>query len=256
MFALLPILDQMESLYELPRDRGRFDAYLSLLKGTKKDDISLPIAGYNPMGKDMVLHKIRALKKLNAEQLIEEVTKEVNKELSNELPSEIKVALNLADDIGGSWSNKAPVDFSSKFLIEPLVKRNFCTPYVWTSEKITADTIRLRTKEYLFRTFYWIRYKRPKSLKDHLGQETFVAWKTAYNSYNVPLKLKEAKKFFIKNQDSQDYSLLFNFFYGDKASATLNYPTYGLSENLGFDFSRYLAKNKEFLGLNLDFFVE
>ncbi len=256
MFALLPILDQIESLYELPRNRKRFDTYLSLLKGNKKDDISLPIAGYNPMGEEMVLQKIRQLKKLNAEQLIEKVINEVNEELTNTLPSEFKVVLNLADDIGGAWSHKATVDFSSKFLIEPLIKRSFCTPYVWTSENLTEDIILLRTREYLLRTLYWIQYGEPKSLKDHVSQETYVASKIDDKGNDLHIDLKDAKDLYLQNQDSQEYSLLFNFFYGDKASETLNSTTYGSSENLGFIFSRHLARDKELLGLSLNFFVE
>ncbi|WP_146129831.1 hypothetical protein [Flagellimonas meridianipacifica] len=246
----------MESLYKLPRDRARFEAYLTLLQGSQKGDMHLPIAGYNPMGKGFVLDKIRELKKLGAEQLMEEAIKEVNEELRDQPLKEIEVTLNLVDDVGGAWSNRATVDFSSKFLIEPLIKRNFCTPHIWTSEQLTKDIIINRTKEYLFRTFYWTQHGKPKSLKDHVSQETYVASKIDYKGKDLHIDLKDAKDFYSQNQDSQDYSLLFNFFYGDKASEVLNYATYGSSENLGFIFSRYLARDKKHLGVNLNFFVE
>ena len=243
MFITLPILDKMESLYKLPRDRKRFDTYLNILQGSQKGKMLLPIAGYNPMGKESVLERIKELKALKAEDLISETLLEVNAEISSKVFPEIHVVLNLADDIGGSWSNKCTVDYTSKFNIGPLVKRRFCTPYFWCSEAFTKEKIVSRTLEYAYRTLFWIDIGQPKSLKDLIHQETYVASKTSSKKEVMAGEnLKKAKEYFNQRSESEDYSVLFNFFYGDAASAALNYPTFGASEDQGFLFAHHLSK--------------
>ena len=79
IFKLRPILDEMEKIYLMPRNRKRFEAYLLLLQGESKDDMLLPIAGYNPMGKELALNKLRALKALKAEGIIAEKLQAINK---------------------------------------------------------------------------------------------------------------------------------------------------------------------------------
>ena len=257
MFITLPILDKMESLYKLPRDRKRFGAYLNMLQGSQKGEMLLPIAGYNPMGKESVLQRIQELKALKAEDLMSETLQEVNAEISSNAFPEIHVVLNLADDVGGSWSDKCTVDYTSKFNIEPLIKRGFCTPYFWCSEEFTKEKIVSRTQEYAYRTLFWIDICEPKSLKDFVHQEIFVASKTSSKKDSLKKEnLKIAKEYFNQNSESEDYSILFNFFYGDEASQTLNYPTYGASKNLGFIFAEYLSLNSTFSEVNLDFSFE
>ncbi|MEM9362670.1 MAG: hypothetical protein AAGA43_08550 [Bacteroidota bacterium] len=246
MFKLIPILDKMDFLYRLPRNQKRFETYLEMLQGQQKGDMILPIAGYNPMGKENVFEKIQELKNLNAEELIQDVLKTINvEEKLHNLP-DIQVVINVADDVGGAWSNKCTVDYTSKFDIGPLLKRNFCTPYYWSSETFTKTSIKNRALEYAYRTIFCLNQGRPKTLNDYVSQEVYVFLNTNQEMNDAsPDNLEGAKNFFIENSESREYSILFNFFYGDKASNELNYPTYGASENLGFLFSAYMAKNKK-----------
>ncbi|MEM9076784.1 MAG: hypothetical protein AAGC43_07085 [Bacteroidota bacterium] len=257
MFKLTPVLDQMQSLYELPRDQKRFEAYLEMLQGKQKGNMILPIAGYNPMGKENVLEKIQELKNLNAEELIGEVLDKINiKEDIHALPN-IQLVLNLADDVGGVWSNKCTVDYSSKFEFGPLLKRNFCAPYFWSSEGFTKNNIETRVVQYAYRTIFWIKNGTPRTLKDFVLQEIYVFAKGSQNEKEIPeYRLEEVQHFFNQNSESEEYSLLFNFFYGDKASNELNYPTYGAIENQGFRFSAILAKNKKWQESNSGFAFE
>ncbi|MEM8845831.1 MAG: hypothetical protein AAGD17_01900 [Bacteroidota bacterium] len=246
MFKLIPILDKMHSLYQLPRNPKRFETYLEMLQGKQKGDMILPIAGYNPMGKDNVLEKIQELKNLKAEDLIQDVLETINAEEKVHTFSDIHVVINLADDVGGAWSNKCTVDYTSKFDIDPLLKRNFCTPYFWSSENFTEENVKKRALEYAYRTLFCRKQGSPRTLKDYVSQETYVFSKRNYGKSEAPqFDLEAVKKFFIENSESEEYSLLFNFFYGDQASNELNYPIYGASENQGFLFSAHLAKNKK-----------
>jgi hypothetical protein len=55
-FIYIPFLDEMIKLYQNPRTyEERFTKYLQLIQGDKKDDMSRPLAFFNPMAKDAYL---------------------------------------------------------------------------------------------------------------------------------------------------------------------------------------------------------
>lgn len=241
-FELLPIIDIMIDLYEKPRNFERFQEYLETLQGDAKGDLTIPISGFNPMAKEHLLDKLKELKKLDAEKIIEETLNDLNdNNLSKNSNRNFKVAINLSDDLKGGWTNRFTSDYDSKYKINGLFSRNFCTPFFWSSEIFTEDIIRQRTLEYTFRTVYWLN--NPKPLKEHLEQEIFVASQTNNNGKIYETDFKVLDKFYNDNKNTDNYHIIFNFFYGDKASAFMGFSTYGVVENYtGFDYSMYLAK--------------
>ena len=227
-FKLVSILDKMEAFYKLPRTRERFEKYLLMLQGDTKDDMILPIAGYNPMAKEDVLLKLQELQNINAEQIVRKELQNINDTIKNKSSREIEVVLNLSDDIGGAWSNFYATNYSSKFELNALIKRNFCTPYFWTSESYSEKMIAQRAREYIFRTMFWLKNDKPKLLEDFFNQEVFVqSHSNNSNQKTVIQDFKKIEKFYSEHLKSDDYSLIFNFFYGDKASESLGYSTYG-----------------------------
>ena len=166
-FELLPILDLVLNFYEKPRDFNRFQACLAFLQGDTKGDLALPIDGFNPMTKAHVLDKLRALKALKVEKIMSET-------LTYAFPKQknapvFKIALTLADDAQGGWTNRFTTDFDSKFKINALVNRQFCTPIFWTSDDYSSTIIQKITMEYAFWTACWHNKKtRPQMLRDHL----------------------------------------------------------------------------------------
>jgi len=241
-FLLRPILAEMKAFYQQPISAKRFQLYLHKLQGDTKGDMILPVAGYNPMGKAVVLAKLEELEALGAEGLMAEVIVEINKDLTQQ-QQQIEVVLNLADDLGGAWTNRDTTDYDSKFNITALVKRHFCAPYFWTSESYNAELIRTRTKAYLLRYLYCEINAKPVTLEAHLLQEIYVA----QNIYDFPKDTEstdfiELEKFYQKNKESQAYDIIFNFFYGDKASRSLGYKAYGNKGMGGFELARYKAK--------------
>ena len=244
-FEVLPILSIMEELYQQPISTERFKAYLAKLQGKTKKDLVLPIAGFNPMAKEHVLQKVRELQQLEAEQLMQEVVDQLNATATTEHQgTTIKIALNVADDLKGGWTNRYTTDFDSKFKINSLVDRDFCTPYFWSSEHYTSALIKRRTLAYAYRTLYWKQHSKLITLQDHLDQEIFV-----HSNLPTTNRLKDAspfqniKAFYDSNKQSETYTLLFNFFYGDAASKSLNYPVYGIKKANGFEFAQLIGKN-------------
>lgn len=229
-FELLPVVDTMLELYQKPLNPERFKAYLALLEGGKKGELNLPIGGFNPMAKPHVIEKLNELKLIDAEDIITKSLVRINKKTSlNYTEFTIKVALNLADDTAGGWTNKYTTDFDSKFKISALVKRSFCTPFFWTSESFTVELIRQRTEEYVYRTLYWLQNPKPKTLADYVKQETFVTHNTRRIETKIDEKTaKQRHDFYYQNAASEDYSLIFNYFYGDMASQSLGFSTFGL----------------------------
>ena len=114
-FELRPILSEIKGLYLKPISNNRFKEYTSKLQGNSKGDLSLPIAGFNPMAKEHIIQKIEELESLKAEMILKDVIEEFNANLEKTNSRKIKVVLNIADDLKGGWTNFYSTDFDSKF---------------------------------------------------------------------------------------------------------------------------------------------
>lgn len=226
----------MLDLYQNPRTVERFQEYITTLQGNTKGDLTIPISGYNPMAKAHISLKLNELKDLQAEQIISLLTLEFSF-LRPDL--DLKVALNLLDDTEGGWTNRFTSDYQGKFMINALVERNFCIPIFWASEDYTAQLIKIRVQEYLWRTAYWKDNGRVRSLEQHVAMERFVAGQTGETS-KLTAKDREALQAYVdEHKDSPDYLVIFNFFYGSEAARSLNFPVYAeLPPMGGFEFSK------------------
>lgn len=230
MFKVRPVIDRMLEFYEHPPGRQRFDRYLEMLQGNSKSDMELPIGGYNPMAKAHVSEKLRELKVLNAEKIIAEAVKNI--------PSgkEYEVVFNLADDLLGGWTNRYTTDYQSKFELNPLVQRGFCTPYFWTSETYSAHLIKERTIAQAYRTIYFSRHGKPVSLEDHVKQEAWVAAELGFESISNP----KVHSFYEANRHTIDYSTIIAFLYGDAAAESLGFGPLGHCRD-PLTFSHFIA---------------
>ena len=247
-FEVVQILDRIKELYKLPRNKQRFDKYLFMLQGSSKDDLLLPIAGYNPMGKELAVTKLDELIQLNAEEIAKAEVEKINQSINSNVDRTIQVVINLVDDVEGSWSNPATTDYSSKFEIEPLIKRNFCTPYFWTSEDYSEKLIARRIREYVFRTIHRIKNGIPKTLKQAFEQEAFVQSMVMDPKEHATIHdFSKIEKFYIEHKNSDDYNLKFCFFYGDRDAESLAYPTFDIRENEGFDYVKFLVSQRQLM---------
>jgi hypothetical protein len=238
-FELVPILDTMLDFYQKPRDFDRFQAYLSLLQGDTKGDLARPIGGFNPMAKAHVLDKLNELKALDAEKIMSKILADLSSNKKN--APVFKVSLTLADDWKGGWTNHYTADFDSKFKLNALIQRQFCTPVFWTSDDYTEGAIHDCTMEYALRTIYWFNQKtKPQTLKDHFEQELFVAKNGNYTRPKPVCDTTALRQFYKTHADSDDYALIFNFFYGDEASESLGFKTFGTNEAMaGFKLAQH-----------------
>ena len=233
-FELLPTVDLMLGLYSQPRSPERFQNYLKLLQGDSKGDLVLPIGNFNPMAKEHVVEKLQELKIMKAEQLIAKTLSDLNKTTTSSKENSVfKVALNVADDLHGGWTNKYTVDYDSKFKFNALFERQFCVPILFASETFTEELIIQRTKEYCFRSVNWLTHPKPKTLKQHVDQEAFVAtWDKHFEMLSKEI-FQKLDSFYNLHQNTDRYDVIFNFFYGDTVCKTLNFPLHNVEKDFG-----------------------
>ncbi|MGD1843996.1 MAG: hypothetical protein ACFB10_01220 [Salibacteraceae bacterium] len=242
-FKVVPVLAMMAELYGQPRSMERFQSYIAQLTQGSRGDLKLPISGFNPMAKEHARSKLQELLQLEAEDHAEKELSKIPLPTSIAASTSISVVLNLADDLQGGWTNRYTTDYDSKFKLNALIERSFCTPYFWTSEAFTTEIIRERVLEAAFRTVYNLYHPRPKTLADMLAQEVFVFRKIAWQIPSPPPKdVTPVKAVLDKHADTEDYSLCFNFFYGARICETLHYPPFGLPDYGGFHWAQHLAK--------------
>ncbi len=144
-FQVIPVIDAMLELYQKPLTPARFQDYLKLLQGETKGDLALPLGGFNPMAKEHAREKLQELKALGAEAIAAEVSNDLNKRLSlQQADKVIGIAVTLSDDLKGGWTNRYTSDYDSKFKINALLSRNFCTPVFWTGIHSTKRSRKLK----------------------------------------------------------------------------------------------------------------
>lgn len=242
-FVLTPVLSMMAEFYGQARSRERFDKYIAALTGGDKDSLRLPIVGFNPMAKDYAVQKLGELIELEAEEVAKIALDELNEVLAHHSGPDMQVVLNLADDAGGAWTNRFTADYSSKFKMSGVAKFGFCTPHFWTSEDYSKETIASIVKAYALRSAHWQLHGDPDSLADHIRQEQYVTSLLSgeYSDCSVEEQTKIATMF-EENKSSTDYSLIFNFFYGDEASSSLGYSKYGVGSCTGFEFAKFVSE--------------
>lgn len=244
-FVFKPILSEIKELYEKPINQSRFVEYLDLLQGNSNGELALPIAGFNPMAKEHILQKIHELESFKAEEIIEDTIQSFNSDIKDSTQITITTVLNLADDKKGKWTNFYSTDFESKFNIYGIVSRNFCVPYFYTSETFTEVSLRVTAREYLSRTLYRKTHPQPITLEDYLNQEVFVANMNIEGRKFINTdELEEIDVHYALNKLSEEYPLIFNFFYGDVGSQSLGYKEYGIKSFTGFDYSQSIAIGK------------
>lgn len=237
-FALLPVLAAMRAVYAQPPPAARFQAYLRLLHGPTQADLAMPVQHFNPMAKAALVARIEELLALQAEQVVAEALPALN-ELAPAGEPALQVALNLADDAHGNWTNHYTTDFANKFDLRATLKRRFCTPLVWSSEVFSTELIRHRTRAQAWRCRYQLAHPAPTTLAEQVAQETYVARQLGAPATAPPEPAARAA--YEQHRAATDAATLLAFFYGDEAARQLGHrPLGGLGPGAGFALARAL----------------
>ena len=213
LLEFLPTLEVHRELYSMPRGMERFRAYIARMTGGS-GDLALPIAAMNPMGKEHMISAVEAWIACGAEEAAVEAVREAAQRFSHR-PDRLRVALVLADDVAGAWTNRWTTDFAHRFESAALYKRDFAVGLLWASEPPSAERVRAVVLQSIGRAVYEREHGRARTLREKLEQERFAS---------VPLGPPPP----AEHLDATDAPTLFACLYGDEAAKSLGYSPFRL----------------------------
>ena len=150
----VPLLHVQRDLHDLPRGPERFREYLRTILNDDGSDVELPpLVLMNPMGKDHVTALLDALLALDADGVGARAAADASAALAD-VPGDYKVALVVADDLMGGWTNRYAYEFALRFgsgraRVDPNRRRSsarwsalWITGVLWSSEAPTERAVR------------------------------------------------------------------------------------------------------------------
>jgi hypothetical protein len=240
-FELVPILEKLRDLYLIPRGPDRFQAYIDLATGgaTATKDIPYPpLITVNPMAKEHALEFVESWISLEAEAVAKTVLEEANVRLELvEFAHAVKVGLSVLDDLKGGWTNRTFNDAARFKVAESLEKTGWLCVPVWTSEIPNLEELRAIVLESACRAAFVLQHGDPKSLREMIRQEGFVA---AFANRTLEFdreELEYSRTVIAPHLDSTHQPTVIACLYGDEAAKELGYPPLGLSKNAGFQIA-------------------
>ncbi len=180
----VPLLQVQRDLQGLPRNLERFRQYLRTMS---PDGVTMelpPLCLMNPMGNDHVTALLDALLALNADGIAAQALAEAATVVANDA-GDFKVALVVADDLMGGWTNRYDYEFTTRFgrgTVLPggsqpkprWLKDYWLTGILWSSEPATERAVREAVLATVYRAAYVQRHGLARTLRDMLTQEGHV----------------------------------------------------------------------------------
>ncbi len=237
-----PLLQVQRDLYRLPRGWERFRAYLQTMVDPETKDLKLPLVAMNPMGKDHVPALLDQYLGFDADGLAARAVAEAESSLSH-VDGEFKVALVIADDAMGRWTNRYSSEFTARFGCKPLHKRGWITGALWTSETPSAQVTREETLTAVYRAAHIQQHGFAVTLRELMAQEGFAMSMAGCSGPLVDEgELEYTRQVIAPHLDTKDYPLIMTSLFGDVAADSLGYVPLGLSECAGFALALHDAR--------------
>lgn len=239
-FEYVPLLQVQRDLCDLPRGSARFENYIATLRGKTADDMELPLSAFNPMGKDHVTARLDEYLAVDADTIARDAVAKAANVVSHEDPLEdqqFQVALVLADDAMGGWTNRYATEFDHRFGGRGNHRRGWTTGLLWTSEPPTPELARDAAWQAVARAAYVTRSGYAATLGEMIQQLRF----TMANSRAVnPLDADEIEytaEVIRPVLDSPVRAIQIACLFGDVAAKELGHTPFGLSPWAGFELA-------------------
>jgi RimJ/RimL family protein N-acetyltransferase len=250
-FTYVPLLQIQRELQGLPRNYARFRQYLRTIS-PDGETLELPPLGImNPMGKDHVTALLDALLKLDADSIVAQVLAESSPLLANDA-GDFKVALVIADDLMGGWTNRYDYEFNLRFGQSPIagnrarpkwLKDLWLTAILWSSESATERGVREAVVTVVYRTLYVLRNGPPRTLHDMLLQEGHVMREAGCTAPVLDEEdIAYTREVLGPFLDVKDKRTCIECLFGDAAGRTLGFTPRGLSPWAGLALALHDAK--------------
>ena len=226
----VPLLRLQREIYEIPRGRERFLEYLRVLQNDRRDDIRLPpLVAMNPMAKDHVKTLLDTLLALDADGIAARAVEEASPGLAA-IPGDYRVALVLADDAMGGWTNRYDVEFSHRFESQAIARRGWLSGILWTSEEPSAAEARAAVLTSVHRAAYIQAHGASLTLGERLAQEghAMAAAGCARPALDAE-DLTYTREVIAEYRDARDRRTNIECLFGDTAARGLGFTPRGLS---------------------------
>jgi hypothetical protein len=239
----IPLLSLQRELYRIPRDKERFQAYLRHLIDRDVEDMRLPLFAMNPMGKDHVPAFLDALLTFDADRVAAEAIHEAEP-LLRDVPGEFKVALVVADDRLGSWTNRFASEHSHRFESERLYDRGWVIGILWTADAPSPKATREEVLTAVHRLAY-VRQRSPAcALHEKMAQEGYAMAHAGCLTPSLDAEdLAYTREIIAPYFDAADLRTAIECLYGDSAGRTLGFTPRGLSDRAGLALALHNARH-------------
>jgi hypothetical protein len=253
-------------LQGVPRNYERFQQYLGTM--LNQDGVELPPLGImNPMGKDHVTVLLDALLALDADGIGAQAAADASAVLPH-VPGEFKIALVVADDLMGGWTNRYDYEFGfrfgsarrpfepdpdspSGFRLPRWLKHYWITGVLWSSEPPSERAAREAILLPAYRFAYVHRHGPARTLRALLTQEGQVM--AAVGCAGPVLDEEDiayTREVLSPFLDADDKRTCIECLFGDAAGRTLGFTPRGLSPWAGLALALHDARSNQVLQPN------
>jgi len=213
-----------------------------------RGDLKLPLPLFNPMGSEHVAAMLDRLIGAGAEDTAREALARVADRLSEDaLVGAARVALVVADDAGGGWTDRFLSDEQVRFQGRALRRRGWAVAVLWTGDPPDAHAparIAAATAEAAYRLAYQRRHGEPRLLRDRLLQEGLAARFGGTPEHRLGDSATAfTAKVVGRHLDSDRFDTCFACLYGDDASRRAGYDPLGLPPWAGLAFGAEAVAN-------------
>ena len=247
----VPLLQIQRDLQGMPRNYERFRRYLRTIFPDGATVELPPLLAMNPMGKDHVTALLDALLALDADGIAARAVAEASARVAND-PGDFKIALVVADDAMGGWTNRYDYEFTFRFGPRPApagrarprwLKDFWLTGVLWSSEAVSERAVRGTVLTAVYRAAYTQRNGPARTLRDMLAQEGQVL--TAAGCAGPVLEEEDiayTREVLAPFLDVQDKRTAIECLFGDEAGRTLGFTPRGLSPWAGLALALHDAR--------------
>jgi hypothetical protein len=229
---VVPLLHVERKLYDVPRGRERFDAYVATMTmGT--GEAALPLTALNPMGREHVAAAIDRMIELGIEDGASEAASEAQRRLAA-VEDSLRVAVVVADDLKGGWTNRYFTEMANRFERKYEVEHGWATVLFWTSEEPSLERARTQTLGAIYRALHQRRRGAATTLRAMMEQEGRAARFAGERMHLDAAELQRSRAIIEPHLDSTSYPVIAAALYGDDAGASLGYPPLGLPARAGY----------------------
>jgi hypothetical protein len=247
----IPLLQIQRELQDVPRNQGRFRQYLRTLSPDGSTVELPPLGIMNPAAKEHVTALLDALLALDADGVAARALAEASTQLANDA-GDFKVALVVADDLKGGWTNRFDYEFKLRFGPSPTANRqarpkwlkdHWITAVLWSSEPAKERAVREAVLTAVYRAVHIQRNGSARTLRDRLAQEGQVMLAAGCTAPALDEEdIAYTREVLVPFLDAEDMRTCIECLFGDAAGRTLGFTPRGVSPWAGLALALHDAQ--------------